>query len=209
MNIQPIVEGHGEVGASSVLLRRLRDEIGAFGIDVNPPIRRNRSQLTTEVQLRTSIKLARAQVDCGAILILFDSDDDCPAELGPLVQSWAQEEATPIPCVAVLANREYEAWFLAAIESLRGVRGIRKDADSHPDPESPRNAKGQIEKRMTARRSYSEVVDQPALTAKFDLALAHQKCRSFRHLVKAFGELAVALGATLPDPWPPSEWETE
>ena len=34
MNIQPIVEGHGEVAAVPVLLRRLRDAAEAYGIDV-------------------------------------------------------------------------------------------------------------------------------------------------------------------------------
>ena len=59
MNIQPIVEGHGEVTAVPVLLRRLRDEAKAFAIDVNKPIRRRRSQLVEEAQLRRSIQLAR------------------------------------------------------------------------------------------------------------------------------------------------------
>jgi len=209
MNIQPIVEGHGEVGALPVLIRRLREETGAFGIDVNPPIRKPRSQLVDEPQLRTAVRLARAQDDCGGILILFDSDDDCPAEKGPEVQAWAADEAAPLPCFVVLAHREYEAWFLAAIESLRGTRGIMDNAESHPDPESPRGAKGQLEQRMTPRRSYSETADQPALTAKFDMAAVHRGCRSFRRLVRAYIEIAVALGANLPNPWPPADWHPQ
>jgi len=43
MNIQPIVEGHGEVSAVPVLLRRLRDQAQAFALDINAPIRRKRS----------------------------------------------------------------------------------------------------------------------------------------------------------------------
>ena len=43
--------------------------------------------------------------------------------------------------MVVLAHREFEAWFLAAIESLRGTGGIRADAESHHDPESPREQK--------------------------------------------------------------------
>jgi hypothetical protein len=108
----------------------------------------------------------------------------------------------------VLAHREYEAWFLAAIESLRGVRGIRADAVSHPDPEAPGGAKGQLEQRLAAGRSYSETADQAALTATFDMAQTYRRCRSFRRMVRAFGLLAAAMGVPL-DPWPPPAWAEE
>jgi len=209
MNIQPIVEGHGEVSAVPVLLRRLRDIAEAFDMDVNPSIRKPRAQFTNEQQLRTAVRLARTQEDCSGILILLDSDDDCPATIGPSIQAWATDEARPVPCAVVLAHREYEAWFLASIESLRGTRGIRSDAESHTAPESPRDAKGQLEDRMEPRRSYSETADQSALTATFDMGAAYGKCRSFRRMVKAFGDLATALGVALPNPWPPAEWQEE
>jgi hypothetical protein len=54
MNIQPIVEGHGEVPAVPILLRRLRDMCGAFGIEVNRPIRATRSQLVREDTLKAT-----------------------------------------------------------------------------------------------------------------------------------------------------------
>jgi hypothetical protein len=210
MNIQPIVEGHGEVPAVPELLRRLRNTAEAYGMDVNPAIRKKRSDLVEESQVRKAVRLAMMQEECGAILILFDSDDDAPCEVGPRVQAWAQEEAQTeagqIPCEVVLAHREYEAWFLAAIESLRGVRGIRPDATSHPDPEGPRGAKGQLEQRMTARKSYSETADQPALTAKFDMAQTYRRCRSFRRMVRAFGLLVTGMGMPLHN-WPPPAWE--
>jgi hypothetical protein len=104
-----------------------------------------------------------------------------------------------------MAYREYEAWFLASIESLRGKRGIRQDAESHPNPEQPTGAKGQLEDQMQQGRSYSETADQPALSAEFDMKPAYQKCRSFRHLVKVFGELATAAGVSPQANWPPSD----
>jgi hypothetical protein len=39
VNIQPIVEGDGEVFAVPVLLRRLRDAAGAYSLGVNQPIK--------------------------------------------------------------------------------------------------------------------------------------------------------------------------
>jgi hypothetical protein len=145
MNIQAIVEGHGEVNAVPELLRRLRNEAHAYQLDVNPPIRKKRSELVDEAQFRRALLLARKQEDCAAILILFDSDDDYPKTLAPTIQAWAQSAAGQVPCAVVMAHREYEAWFLTSIESLRGVRGIRPDAVSHDDPEGPRGAKSHLE----------------------------------------------------------------
>jgi hypothetical protein len=82
--------------------------------------------------------------ECAAILIVFDSDDDCPKHLAPQVQSWAASEAAPVPCFVVMPTREYEAWFLATIESLRGVRGILPQASSAPDPEIRRGAAEEV-----------------------------------------------------------------
>jgi hypothetical protein len=104
-----------------------------------------------------------------------------------------------------MATKEYEAWFLSSIESIRGKRGIRNDAISHADPETPRGAKAHLEERMIEGRSYSETADQAALTQLFAMGPAHRKCRSFRHLVKAFGELMRASGNPL-QVWPPPEW---
>jgi hypothetical protein len=104
-----------------------------------------------------------------------------------------------------MANREYEAWFLASIEALRGKAGIQPGAVSHLDPEAPRDAKGELEVRMRPGASYSPTVDQPALTAHLDLESAYRHCRSFRKLVRAFGVLAAAAGVA-PAEWPPAAW---
>ncbi len=206
MRIQPIVEGHGEVTALPVLLRRFRDEAGAYGFEINQAIRRHRTDFLTEEAMRTAVRLALVQDDCRAILILFDGDDDCPRTLAPTVEAWAQDEAGLVPCAVVIAHREYEAWFLAAIESLRGRRGIRANAESHPDPEAPRDAKGKLEERMEAGLSYSQTLDQVALTALFDMAPAYRACRSFRRMVRAFELLVTGIGIEL-TAWPPAGWQ--
>ena len=99
--------------------------------------------------------------------MLLDSDSDCPAELGPTIHGWAVEAAGGVPCGVVLAHREYEAWFLAAIESLRGHRGVRIDAEPHPNPENPRGAKEQLELRLQGGAGYMETADQPALSGYY------------------------------------------
>ncbi|HEV2962558.1 MAG TPA: DUF4276 family protein [Candidatus Angelobacter sp.] len=206
MIIQPIVEGHGEVAAVPVLLRRFQQELGAYHFQIARPIRRKRSELVTEEQLRRSVRLALGIPECSGILILFDSDDDCPAVLGPQIQRWAQIEARAIPCEVVLAHREYEAWFLSALESLRNFGGIKPDAISHSAPETIRNCKGALEHYMIVGDSYSPTVDQADFTSRFDVARAYRTCRSFRRITTAFENLVRATGHEI-EIWPPNHWQ--
>ena len=150
--------------------------------------------------------MAGLDPDLIGILVLFDADDDCPAKLAPKIGRWAHDVADGRPCPIVMANREYEAWFLASIESLRGQRGIREDAASFPEPEGPRDAKGRLKHRMYPRRRYSPPRDQAALTAGLDLASAYRGCRSFRKLVSAVGTLLQSAGVC-PAVWPPADWQ--
>lgn len=191
MKIHPIVEGHGEVEALPVLLRRFRDVSEVFDIEVGKPIRQKRSELAQEQPLRRAIRLALSRPNCDAILVLLDGDEDCPAELGPQIQEWARREARHVPCAVVVAHREYEAWFLAALDP------------PHPASETVRDAKGELAIRLA--QGYLPTVDQPSLSATFDMARAYPRSRSFRRMVKAFGELVTALGAALPV-WPPADW---
>jgi hypothetical protein len=86
MNIQPIVEGHGEVEAVPVLLRRMRDRALTYPLDVNPPIRRHRNEFFEEAQVRKAVRLALKQ-DCQAILLIVDGDgdNDCPEVQAPQI----------------------------------------------------------------------------------------------------------------------------
>jgi hypothetical protein len=203
-----MVEGHGEVAAAPVLLRRLLAEAQCHGIDIGRPIRRTQSQLRSKEGIQAGVRLALLQPDCAAVVILFDGEDDCPKELAATVRAWAREAAAGKPCDVVIAYREYETWFLAALESLRGQYGIPRNATAPADPESKRDAKGALEEFMPADRAYSETGDQPAMSAVFDMGLAHRRNRSFRKFVKAVGEVLVQLRQPLPA-WPPGEWLAE
>lgn len=205
MIIQPIVEGQGDEAAVPLLLRRLQDEAQAWGFTVGRPHRKRRTQLVRKDSLQGAVRVAVLQPACAGVLVLFDADDDCPKELAPTLEEWAREAAGGRPCAVVMASREYEAWFLASIEALRGKVAIVAGATSHPDPEMPRDAKGELERRMSPGASYSATVDQVALTAHLDLEIAYRRCRSFRKLVSAFGALAAAAGGA-PAVWPPAAW---
>jgi hypothetical protein len=95
-----------------------------------------------------------------------------------------------LPIAVVLAEKEFEAWFLAAAESLRGKRGLPRNLQPPKNPESIRGAKEWLSKKMNPERVYSETTDQPALTAEFDMELARcagsfDKCfRDIQNLIK-------------------------
>ena len=208
MKVYPIVEGYGEVEAAPVLLRRLFAEANCHHVEVGRPIRRTQAQLRSKEGVQAGVRLALLQPECAAVVILFDGEDDCPKELGAQVRAWARAVAVGKPCDVVVAYREYETWFLAAVESLRGHSGIRRDATAPATPESKRDAKGVLEEFMPAVRAYSETGDQPSMSAIFDMALAYRRNRSFRKLVKAIGEVLTQLQQPLPA-WPPAHWQPE
>jgi len=155
--------------------------------------------------LKKTVRVASKRDGCRAILIAFDADDDCPKDLKESLEHLIQATCPHQECRIVIPKREYEAWFLASMESLRGRRHIRSDATSPISPESIRGAKEALEQQMIAGHSYMETVDQAALSAAFDMKQAYLKCRSFKRLVNVFGELLRGMGIDLAS-WPPPEW---
>ena len=207
MKIQPIVEGHGEIDALPVLLRRLRDEARAYTLDFAKPFRQKRGRLVKCDHLQTAVNLARKTADCVGVLIVFDADNDCPKDIHALIEG-ARAISSPVPYRVVLPKYEYEAWFLASIDSLRGKLRISPDAVAPDDPESIGDAKGALEAQMSTGETYLQTVDQAKFSAAFDMPLAYRRSRSFRRLVKAFGELVREAGIDLPV-WPPANWLEE
>lgn len=116
---------------------------------------------------QVSLAAAKAAQMDGVVLILLDCEDDCPASLGPDLLCRAEAVRADARVIVALAYREYETWFLAAARSLRGQHGLPKDLEPPRVPESIRNAKGWLGKRMAS--GYDPVVHQLAFTRKFSL----------------------------------------
>ena len=104
--------------------------------------------------------------------MLLDCEDDCPAQLGPRLLRDVQADAGEIPCIVVLAHREYETWFLAAAESLRAMDGLIDTTRAPDDPENIRDAKGWLGRHMARR--YDPIAHQLLFTNRFDLQAARR-----------------------------------
>lgn len=183
--VASIVEGDGEVAALPVLLRRLGEwRTPETMTRVLPPVRVYKDRfLNRPDEFSRHLQLAAAKCgETGWILILLDADDDCPALKGAEILARAKIIAPHRRVGVVLANREYEAWFIAAAASLHECRNFSSQTgDEQVNAEIPRNAKGWLSKRM-GNHAYGEVTDQPAFSARMDLQLAFERSRSFQKL---------------------------
>lgn len=194
--IYPIVEGHGEVRAVPILLRRIATEIfDRHDVFVLPAHRIKRGRMTAEASQdlikATELgarKIAQTGHD-GAVLVIFDADDDCPATIGPLILGRIRRD--DVRTSVVVANKEYESWFLAAATSLSRQKNVLDDAKSPPDPEAIRGAKRYLANNILKKGAvYSETVDQPAFTATFGLGEA-RTTRSFDKLCREIEKIVM------------------
>ena len=109
--------------------------------------------------VENAVSAAALRVDtAGGVLVLLDADDDCPAALGPALLERARAARSDVPISVVLANREFEAWFIAAAESLAGTHGFPADLTAPADPEKIRGAKEWLGQRKTDGRPYKPTV---------------------------------------------------
>ncbi len=187
-----VVEGHGEVQALPILLRRIASGfLDVHALEIPTPFRQPRSRIVKPEELESAVSFTAARVRGrpGGVLIVLDADDDRGCELGPALLRRAEVAASDIAVRVVIAEREYESWFLAAAGSLAGQRGLPSELQNHPSAEQPRDAKGWLSQNMGRAASYSETVDQPAFSATLDLDAARARSRSFDKLVRSVADL--------------------
>ena len=165
-----IVEGHGEVQAVPILLRKFYPEW-----KFPRPIRVKRNRVVKPGEFERYLQVAEATImengGTGAILVLLDADDDCPAELGRELLGRLAKCLPNRNAAVVLPKREFEAWILAGTSVGESLSTL---------PDECRSPKAKVKKAIGG--TYSETVDQPKLTAQIDIDLAKQQSRSFRKL---------------------------
>lgn len=194
ISVAPIVEGHGEVAAAPLLLRRIWTEVvGGEYMEVLRPIRDKRNKLAANKDnaLCNAINLAARKLDelpavapqPGLILVLLDADRDLPCQLAPELSRTAHDCRSDRDISCVIANVEYETWFVAAADSLDDYLNVPADDPSVRRPEAGRCGKKWIERHFRGVR-YSPTVDQPRMTARMDLGLCRQRSPSFDKLCR-------------------------
>ncbi len=202
--IKPIVEGYGEVPALPVLLRRIAGE--CFQVWDPPLLSPGRYPSSRLIRNEGDLWVAGPDFKkaggharnegATAILALLDLDDDCPKELHEAISPILAASTGINPSSLVFAKREYEAWFLAAAESLG------ENVLPYPgDPEGVRDAKGALEEHLQLEFPYDEKTDQPRYSNKVNLFRIYERSRSFRKLVKEFRSLLDQCGCN-PAAWP-------
>jgi hypothetical protein len=218
------VEGKGDTAAIPALARRVLKSSGAddalfvdaapfvvkgVGTLVKNDYRDWHRWLSAAVQTRRNI---------GAVLLVLDGDPDrvpkswasyrarynstdfCPVQAATILADAARSSRAgeAFSLAVVFAMREFEAWLVAGVHSLRnetlleGRGRVPADA-SAPAPEidieAKRDAKGELRKLIPG---YDQTLDQGVLAAKVDMAAVAQRCRSFRRFQSAIQQLAVA-----------------
>ena len=177
MRIIPIVEGHGEERAIPVLVRRwlrFRNFHRHFEVPERAINAKGCGRLKARFNPRRHVGVehyvqAALRNTPDAILVVLDADEECDRRmgacgLGPELLARAQGVAATVPVAVVVANREYEAWFLAGLQSLRraGLLPERGSTSDPPDPELVRDCKGSVARLMGCK--YEETVHQLVLT---------------------------------------------
>lgn len=188
-----VVEGHGDVEAIPILVRRVAQTVDPpIAVNVKTAIRTPKSKLIKAGELERAVEFAARTVSgTGAVLVVLDADDDCPAVIGPALQQRAANVRANMPVAVVVAKREFETWLIAAAESIAGQAGLPLDLAAPAVPESISGAKEWLASKMEGTRNYSPTVDQSALTSIFSLELAARadsfdKClREIKRLLSA------------------------
>ena len=192
--IASLVEGHGEETAVPVLLRRVVAFIDPYAYAETPrPLRVPRDALLRKPQeLEVRLRAAESHAPT-AVLVLLDSDDDCPVALAQDLNRRAAETRPDLATYVVLPVREFEAWFLAGASGLAGRYGLPVDLKPPPDPESIRGAKEWFSERMPQGAPYQPTAHQAGFAHHFDLAAARAASRSF---AKVCRDVATILSST-------------
>ena len=192
--ITPIVEGQGDVRAAPDLIRRVLYEcLGEHQFQVASPKRLKRIKI--ESDLSAVLQYAARETRSDAIIVMIDSDEECAHELAEKISRITKDRNIGIPVATVCPKTEYETWFIASIDSIRGQsvggRGIFIDASATcpANVEEISGAKEWLTRRMPVRMAYKPTQDQKPLTSMIDLQLASKRSRSFQRLCHAVEEV--------------------
>jgi hypothetical protein len=207
--IVPVVEGFGEVAAVPVLIRRwLQHQNFHRNVDLHlaGPVRASGVGALTvphnqddELGIEHYVQMAWLRRP-DIILVVLDADEECPRTLGPaLLARGMAIVPNGFPLGLVIAKREYEAWFLAALTSTRFRNALQKQGftldqrflPGAVDIEEIADCKDRVA-RLLSLKKYEPTIHQEKLTRILPFTAGMQKrSRSFRKLLKELDSLMI------------------
>lgn len=186
--ILPIVEGHGEVEAIRLLLCRVWGELlGGNYVHVLKPLRVSKGRMTKNDELHRYLKLAELKLgqamgqQVRVIMILVDADDDLPCVLSKKILDVVSDFGLRVPLFCVVANKEFETWFVASADVMSG-EFKEVDDEAVMSVEENGRGKGWVKEHLVGH--YSETADMPRLASKMDLERVRKRCPSFDKLCR-------------------------
>ncbi len=201
--IVPIVEGPGEVEAVPALLWKLLAERDRYDIQVETPQNAHGcGNLTKPGGIERFVQNAWTKRDCGAVLVLVDADKKCPVEMAADFARRILALGVRFPVVIVIAKCEYEAWFLASLETIAGVPleggyALPAGLTYAGEVETHAGVKGWITDQFPQGRIYKETIHQASMTKLLDRERVRQRSRSFRRLCHALEQAVEAIDQNL------------
>lgn len=217
------VEGKGDVGAVPALAQRVVNWLSAYDalyVDYVPFRVRGVGTLVRNNCAdwhRWLTAAGRTRQNIGGILLVLDGDldrvspqwarylghfgssDFCAYHTAAMLGEEARSARAgdQYSLATVFAVKEFEAWLVAGLESLRGkplAAGRGKVPNSAVCPatnvEATRDPKGYLREAVPA---YEQSLDQGPLANEVDLEVVHKRCRSFRRFCTAIEQLAAAV----------------
>lgn len=178
-----VVEGHGEVEAATKLVFKLWFDLGLPpNIVISKAIRW--VNLHKDEGVRKAVEHIRNKSNVSGLLIIRDSEDDCPATLAPKIAGYIRSLNPPFPVAYHLMYREFETLFVAYLDEFEGkeidhlVSGkliFKEEINKPEDPESKRDAKSIIKTALSGSRSYKPTTDQATLVNALDIGILRGK----------------------------------
>lgn len=206
--IKPIVEGPGDVAALPIIIEKILKAYPQHrGWQILKPIMTQGCGNMLRVPgIERFVQRAQKEQGCSAVLVVIDGDaihelpenqrlqDDCSPSLANLLARRIRAIRPSVPVAVVVAKWEFEAWFLASLETIAGRRtgglaGLPETARFVGDVEQCLSPKDWINARLPHKHRYSETRDQVKLAKLLDINLVAPRSRSFQRLQHAVQEV--------------------
>ncbi len=168
-----IVEGPGDHGAAPRLVRSYLHSRNEFRDILGDPLSaKGLGNLTVAGGIEKFVNIATARPGCVAVVVIVDSDQQCPVEVGVALKT--RIEWSRVPVEVCVADRDFEDWLYASVESF-GIEGSPVYHESH---------RGATELGSLLHGGYKKTVDQPRLASKVDPNLARGRSASLDRLFR-------------------------